>query len=37
MITPIVYRYNMVEISDVEFSNAARIAAKRTEMDRSRA
>lgn len=37
MITPIIYRYNMVEISDVEFSNAARVAAKRAEMGGSRA
>jgi hypothetical protein len=37
MITPIVYRYNMVEISDVEFSNAARVAAKRAEMGGNRA
>lgn len=36
LITPIIYRYNMIEISDVEFSNAARVAAKRAEMDKSR-
>jgi hypothetical protein len=30
-VTPIIYRYNMVEISESDFSNAARIAAKRLE------
>jgi len=37
MITPIIYRYNMVEISDVDFKNAAIIAQKRSETERSRA
>ena len=36
LITPIVYRYSMIEISDVEFSNAARVAAKRAEMERGK-
>jgi hypothetical protein len=30
-LTPIVYRYNMVEISESDYSNAARAAAKRME------
>jgi hypothetical protein len=35
-ITPIVYRYNMIDISDVEFANAARVAQKRADLERSR-
>lgn len=31
LITPILYKYNMVEISESDFANAARIAAKRIE------
>lgn len=34
LITPVIYRYNMVEISETDYANAARIAAKRIEAKR---
>ena len=34
LVTPIIYRYNMVEISENDYSNAAKAAAKRIESSR---
>jgi hypothetical protein len=34
LITPIIYKYDMVDISEQDFTNAARLAAKRLESAR---
>jgi hypothetical protein len=34
LITPIIYKYDLVEISETDFTNAARLAAKRLESAR---
>ena len=36
IMTPIIYRYSMVDISETDFANAARIAQRRIDSDRER-